>query len=514
MFKKIQNYLLINHPMLWNMKIVPIISFLLGFNCVFYIIGYLNGAVRFGENKSNFCLGIDDEIILFLSILISILSLIVWLVFYFKNNSLKSFYPKSNISLFKEWALLVAVSFLISIFSVSYFFGKDCRVRNYYSKIEAKKRCETLALASIFIEGSFRKNFFETIESGDSTISVPVKFLDFKGKKYDINSLYNKDIEHFSFFDAEKDSINCNRVYSWLEKNQKDSVQNLFKNYLKIAKEHNLKSSLTAEKWLEMVYDHPNFNTYKNISKKDKEYYSGTENINEYVNENRKEAVINPKKVKIDSTMQYVQSEGDVQYLHNRFYVPASDLNESYQNISKSWVSPSLNFETFLIPVYFALAIAILIFSFRVTSGRNWLIALVSIGVLNIIIGIISAILSTEIIYLVSILVLFLVLLFYFIYILYLKKGKKLSGITLNLMLWIIPGFIPLCYFTFSQVYKKITHYVDYQYDGNFNIMYSPLLNAMNEYAPIMLYINLLIVALMMLYFSFKIKKWKGISES
>ena len=99
MFKKIQKYLLINQPLLWNLKIIPLTAFLVLFNIIYFILGYFNGALDFNDTDDNYRYDANEGIILFLGALIAILTAIVWAVYYLKNNALKSNYPKTKYSL-------------------------------------------------------------------------------------------------------------------------------------------------------------------------------------------------------------------------------------------------------------------------------------------------------------------------------------------------------------------------------------------------------------------------------
>ena len=61
MFTKIQKYLLINHPLLWNTKIVPALSFAILFHILFFVIGYVYGNVDFTDEnyyRSDFSTGV------------------------------------------------------------------------------------------------------------------------------------------------------------------------------------------------------------------------------------------------------------------------------------------------------------------------------------------------------------------------------------------------------------------------------------------------------------------------
>jgi uncharacterized membrane protein len=172
MFKNIQKYLLINHPLLWNLKIVPVSVFLILFNIIFILLGYLNGAIDFTETDNDYSRNDNDDIIIFFSVMISILTAIVWLVYYLKNNALKSYYPKNNFSLFKEWLLILVVCFLNSSLIMAYYYGKDLKVRSYYTESEAKKRCEILSQGSFFVSGSYSYHYNNDNYEGDAMVEA------------------------------------------------------------------------------------------------------------------------------------------------------------------------------------------------------------------------------------------------------------------------------------------------------------------------------------------------------
>ncbi|MBY0487441.1 MAG: hypothetical protein K2P85_09690, partial [Flavobacteriaceae bacterium] len=73
MFKNIQKYLLINQPLLWNLKIVPFSFFLITLNILFLIIGYFNGAINFLETNDDYSRNDNDGITVFFSVLLSII---------------------------------------------------------------------------------------------------------------------------------------------------------------------------------------------------------------------------------------------------------------------------------------------------------------------------------------------------------------------------------------------------------------------------------------------------------
>lgn len=522
MFKTIQKYLLVNHPLLWNTKIVPLTTIMIILNIVFFALGYHNGAINFSESNNNYISNASEPIITFIGILISIIILIIWLVLYFKNNSFKSFYPKNSFSLFKEWIIIFVSIFMIGMVAISYLYAKDLRVRNYFSEIEAKNRCETLSLASIFLQGSFETKYHDAINNLGDTIQVENNFSEFRNKRYATNSLMNKNIGSFQFFDKNIDSINTKKVRDWLFDNQKEKVKTLLENYLVIANEHHLKGNVDANQWLDLVYNYPNFteiNIVGNDPRVDAYYGDTTQAVSVAAVDTA--AVNAPIVDNFDYTNKYKKEiDGfDVEFF--KHYVPASNLNFAYAKIADAWVSPDITWISLLFPLYFALGISLLIFSFRVTSGKNWLIAIVALGIINIIFGVISAVFGTEIFYLSMLGLLIFGLFVYFIFVSNRKKGKQFSAITLNGLLWLFGGFFPLVYTIFIEFLKWK---FDYQYgyeDGmdstllmNKNKEMFDFIDLLKDNYTIVMVINSVFIFLFMIFITYKIKNWKGISEN
>lgn len=514
MFKNIQKYLLINHPLLWNLKVVPVTFYLIIFHILFFVLGYANGAINFIETADNYDYNSNQDVIISLGVFISIISFILWAVFYFKNNSLKSFYPKTKFSLFKEWLLILLITFLLTSFTISFFYGKDMRVRSYFTEAEAKRRCEILSQGSMFVEGSYSEHY-NTKDGNyayENTVSVATNgivtvdsvktedekdYFYYKGVIYSNYSLLNKNINSYSFFNYENDSLRKMKLKDWMANNQKEQIRTLFKNYLAIAEEHNLKANIDENKWLDLVYNYPAFTEYKIIGGEEKSIFYDINNEN----------VVNA----IDTTSQYIKKIGNYDYLVNRFYVPEKALNYSYNKIADSWNKPLVNFETFLIVLYIAFCLSLVVFSFRVTSGKNWLIALVTAGVINIIVGIITAFTSSPYVYFGFQAAFFIGLLIYFFSRLYGKKGKGVSGITNNILLWMVTPFLPIVYGLGLESIKEISGYNDTDYI--FRKKLYPRIEYLDDIVPHLLYLNLALVLIMMLFLSTKIKKWRGVAE-
>ncbi len=522
MFKNIQKYLLLNHPLVWNTKIVPISILLILLNLLFFAIGFNNGKIDFSETNNNYSYNQSEPILIFIGGLISAIIIIIWLVYYFKNNAFKSYYPKKNNDLFKEWLMIFSIIFLTAMFSVSYYYAKEVRVRSYLTKAEAIKRCETLSLGSIFIENSFEIRYYNMIDERGDTIEATYNFAEFMGKEYANNSLMNKNIETFQFFNEGEDSLRKLKVKKWLFRNDKIAVKSLLKDYLKIAKDHNLKANVNENQWFDLVYNSPEFVEVNIIGKNHSlNAYNSYRNAPAATTVDVGASVDSVGKVvdNFDYINKYkVKRKGyyDEYYKH---YVPAANLNYAYNYISECWISPDIKPETLLLPIYFAFGFSLLVFSFRVTSGRNWLISGVSLGVIAIVFGIISAVFRNEVIFMVLADLLFVLLFIYFMYILNTKSEKGVSGITLNAILWMFGGFIPLNYYLLIIFLKW--HFSDmlnkYYSERNQNeIEISNFIELLeSDYSTfIIVPVNLIFMVLFMLFFTNTIKKWKGIPEN
>ncbi|RKS02496.1 hypothetical protein [Flavobacterium sp. 102] len=513
MFKKTQKYLLLNYPLLWNTKAVPLTCFLIVMHVIFLVIGYIDGALNFNETEQNYNSS-NEGAIIFFSVLISFLTFVIWLVYYFKNNAFKAFYPKGDFSLFKEWCLILLISFLVSTFALTYELGCDLRIKSYYSENEAKKRCETLSKASIFYGQNYDEAKTEKRFINDSTNYVVLDYMLFKDKKYPLNSLLNKDIENYSFFDAKWDSLTKVKVKSWLVNDNKDSVKAVMKNYFDMVKEHQLVSNIDENQWFSLVYNFPEFEQKRVIAKRVKDFYNNGDYNYDYDNYDQyaTEAVtaVPLQKGKIDSINEYLKVIGRDKYVYYKTYIPADQLEYNYQKIADTYVNSSVTSEMFLIFLYFAMGLSIVVFSFKATSGRNWLIALVSMGVLNILLGIAAALSSSEYFYIWALLIITLVLFGYFIIVIANKTKKGISGITLNALLWLFPAFIPLVYTVTLQIMRYTCGY----YRAGFKYENHPTLKFLKDNDDLMLMINFGFIFLMMAFFSIKIKAWRALADS
>jgi hypothetical protein len=515
MFKDIQKKLLLKYPLLWNTKFVPMVAIGLLLHLIFFGLGYLDGTIDF-SNRNN--LDIEVTCILF-GVLLVIIIIILWLVNYFKNNSLKSFYSKSKYSLFYEWLQIFVVSTLLITFYLPFSVGKQLHQRSYYSLEETTNRCKTIATADMFIDGSFGETEIDSLASGliDSlgnkialnynpedadtaeyatekesmaveavTAYTYKDHIIFNGKKYDQFSLVNRNTFEFTVISREQDSLNRIQVQNWLHQDNKAEVKKLMDNHLSLIREHDLATNLTLDKWFEIVYKAPEFDEFLYIQPYLKEYETDESYNNSYV---------------------YATKVGNEERKYSKYFIQQDVLKEKYDTVSEAHTDSFFNIEMILGFLYGAFGLSILIFSFRVTSGKSWLIAVVTTGVINIVYGIFTAITGVGNMYPYLILFTILGIIFYFFLIYFNKKNLQLSRIALNLFLWSFIGIIPLIYFIIQEHYAS-----SYDYRIGYNYT-SPEYQWMRDHTTHMFSLNFILAILILFFLSKIIRNWKGISE-
>ncbi len=124
---KTNQYLLENHPIIWNTKIVWVLITVFFIHILFFAFGYtaLTNPEMLHEYGAKTIFFESGTV--FISIILSVLIIVFWLIFMFKNNAFKSFYPSSKLKLFKQFVCYLIIIF----FSVSFFISFNSGVKAY-----------------------------------------------------------------------------------------------------------------------------------------------------------------------------------------------------------------------------------------------------------------------------------------------------------------------------------------------------------------------------------------------
>lgn len=525
MFKNIQNRLLLKYPLFWNTKFIPMLIIGLLFNLIYFFIGYYDGTIDFSgvEEYGNFA-----EIIFTFGYFINLIILVIWFWFYTNNNSFKAYYSKSKNALFYEFLQVFIIFALFANIVFSYQIGEETHQKSYFSFEEAKKRCQIITNADLFIDGNFAETEIDSVATGliykdakkyDSVYDAKEYVNDsiirkdyavFKGKKYNEFSLINRKPDYFRLNETKEDSLYTIQLKTDLVNGNYKSLENLMQSYLDIVKEHQLNTNLTAKTWLKAVYyPETNFTDYQLIfpytyhvyKQANKNYYLVDDN---YYDDYEVAATADYEKAteprKFIFNENYINDNG-IKY--SDYFVEHDLLQNKYKKISDAYTSKAIDFEGLLGLNCTVFCFALLLLSWRISAFKPWLLAGVVVGITAILFGIITAVTSAFLdgfLFLILSLLFLVINWFLFFKTLISKKPIRFSKIVLNIFIWSIPFIVPLCYFIAQSIYRFYYGYQPNYYFFKDNIVTMFTIN--------------FVFSFIALFFMFKlVRKYKGIPE-
>ena len=510
MFKNFNHRFVYKYPLIWNTKIIPFILFSLIIHILFFIVGYQNSIVKSVQFHNYYNQQDNALTINLFAVLISTLVFIIWCVLYFRNNAFKAFYPKNNVAIFKEWLLILVVCFVSFSYALSSIIGANVQNRNAVSYKETLKNCETISKASIFLEGSYHEEEYVQEKINGKFVSVKRDSFAFEGRNYSLKSLMNKNIASFSVFDEKSDSLRRLQVQRWMKEGKKDSIAKILKEYMMIIDKHHLKSNISDTQWLNLVYNYPEFTNYFVIGKQDRELQYTYENLDYESIEASEEGGITVK----DSVSVTIKNINGQNYVYSKYYVSDKALRDYYKTIAEAWSNYLLGTDYIMVVLYLSFFISLMVLSFRVTSARNWLIAFIALGVIQIVFGIGTVFFSAGMTYYILFLIYSSIISAYFGIIYSRKKGKKWSGIALNQILWLSPVVLLIAYNFIMDLVKEYSGYNDrYNLKTGKNIEEFPKIDWFENNELLIFQLNLLLVVFFVFILSRIIKEWRGIPE-
>lgn len=472
MFKNIQQHLLIKFPILWNIRLVPILLAVILSQVIFFLLGYI-----LTDNTPQYNSFISGMYYLLYaaSLLVGTLLLIFWLIRYNRNNGLRAFYPYTTLQLYLEWICIFLVCISIGFLPYALETGKKIKWQKVVSQTEQKKAMDILYKVNILIPTDEYK--YELVGNqtpllvGDAEVDrtifdtklynyvedavTPDNPIEYVGPSF----LYAKDNGRNSYWRYDRDATET--VHRWLVNQNEDSIRSLMNSYLELQAKHKFKTNLDVDYWMSTVYNPPLYP------------------VKELIEMN-------------ESTYRQHQYDKYTEYY---------DLFSYYEEIENSYgQSDHINWQI-IVTLTIALGFSVLIFSSRVTSGRFWVYSLLTAGVLVfiyfILLGLCALLDSFGPTYL--FVPTFWLALFIAIAIILGNKitsgsRKGRSNIHVNLGLWMIPTVIPLVY----TLYRMITEKAPLDED---TIIF------------ILLIINIIAVIIAMFPISMLIRKWKSLPE-
>jgi len=149
---KINKYLLEHYPLIWNTRLFWMILINIFAHLLFFIMGYF--AVGSMEDlKLRYSLSdyFSGTSVIFYNYLISILMILVWVIYYLRNNAFKNFYKLQPLALFKEFCIIIFILFISATQYLSFEQGIQIKVKNLFSWEEIDQDIQTFNRTGVFL---------------------------------------------------------------------------------------------------------------------------------------------------------------------------------------------------------------------------------------------------------------------------------------------------------------------------------------------------------------------------
>lgn len=383
MLRKLNQKLLVNYPLLWNTRVLNVALLMLICHFIFFVTGYSTyGSIREMLGYSRYEYGLRSASIFMFISLILFISILIWLIFYLRNNAFKSFYPVSMGYLRKEFMLVFFIFFFSFTVFHSYQYGMHIRAVALTKELTPGKDAyiENLARHFLPIEiSSFdreqccdsilareRREVIEPVLPDSCNIDMvtgaeyattptppdyeePSKVM----IAHDYGYLYYCSLSSV-LGDPNHDKYYFNTIARrWLLNRQIDSIRWVLSEYQKLMDRYALRHNFNPDSVAAWCFQTPGFNVlYTLNSTSYSDYYS---------------APIEPNS--------------------GEFYLVQNSLDKVDSERQKTFISMG----AWAFYFYFAIGFSFLLLMFRLTRLKPWLSAVIGLGVWVIILAIIGA---------------------------------------------------------------------------------------------------------------------------
>ncbi|TXD84716.1 hypothetical protein ESY86_03190 [Subsaximicrobium wynnwilliamsii] len=457
---KVNQYLIERYPTVWNTKLVWMLASAIILHLLFFVMGFftISNPASLQER------GINDIFFengaVFMSVIITILMLVIWLVYLFKNNAFKNFYPTSRAGLFLAFLYHILIIFVSSSFYLSYNYGMKAQIALSYSDARIADEIALANEAAVFFSEKvsdytldkreypepFDQLFCETRDKLIDYNQPYTSFLDnnyqffsiykkeasktprysepqftgyiykksldsmdvyyFKDKLIDVSNLINNSLPSYynyssTLYISKNDSLNQEdldydydnysdfgydhspqasirgklqnkRSHELLRRNNPSEIKQLLSQFLSMSSAYKIKHNLAVDQWFELVYHPTNFEVKSFIRDQKKPDY--------YYEDDR--ALLAEKDVN--------------RFLKERltdYYFESKRLRNVFENIETIKASNPF-MDGIHVFMWLAFFLSALIFMFRITGLKSLLFAIVTVGVLILVIALLAILLA------------------------------------------------------------------------------------------------------------------------
>lgn len=563
MYKKFNHYLLTHYPLVWNLKLPWIILLALLVNLTAFLTGYMHVSSKIILQETWLKDTFFRENYFMVFFMIIVLSIIVWIRFYIKNNRFKSGYPTSRNYLYKEFLGVLTVFLIFTFVPNSFESGVKTRISSFISDQDYAADVDLINKSQAFTlhasNGYSNNSRNQPVPLFDNLVKEAEVFEAFQLRQLALAQEYptrtteefltpyfrNVDFEnllihHFPDRLQRKQVVTSSNYNSYnspksnrytgeeamamaVEANEEDEEGN----YINLGSLYNFsaisffvpndstKNQMHYDKQLIQLLAK---NDKSAIQKQLNQYLKLLDKFqigHRFTQKAMMDYVPNPPYYFIDF---HIPTEG--QYYENGVtkygdYINTPALIDVYTNFEYAKYESTF-FKYFSINLMIALVCTLLLITFRFSSFKVWLISVIGSGVVSIIgvcIGLLIAV-STSTTYLPYIVCFGFYILFIglFLFLLRLKERKIIAGVALNWFVW-SSAFILLLFVSFlSDVYSDI--YRNNDEINYYETLYSdPTYIKLQQLSELMIWINPLMLILGFYIIIQFYRKWQALPE-
>jgi hypothetical protein len=290
MIKKLNQYLLTHYPLVWNTRLV----WVLAANLILYLLFFLGGFASVAASNMQYYYSVYSVMngnVFTFSVLCSIVVIVLWLVFYLRNNAFKHFYAIDRQHLVKEFFIIFIIVLSSILYYEAYYSGVKIRAGLITSEAQLEKEKAIVNLASCFVPtdkadyfilnscahlddkhmayyNSSTDYFDKTSSNYNDTEFVRIRealndtataFTYDNYCKLVLNS-YNPntyDLAHsFKEKPDERQELN-KRIRKWLAGGNRDSVKNILTAYFSICEKYNINKKINLAELVSLPFSTP-----------------------------------------------------------------------------------------------------------------------------------------------------------------------------------------------------------------------------------------------------------------
>lgn len=359
------NKLITKYPILWNTKLLIIAPVMILLNLIAITIFFSTTPTSFHTYNDHTA----PIIIILTTILISFVVVMLWFFYVSKHQTIKNFYPRSSLSIYKEWLIFFFIISLILSINLSLYIGKSLKYKSVYSVEQLKQDQETLQRSELLLPSHL--NFYKTPFA--ETYPSPIKkeeteILILKDSTYLYLQLDDNRVQQLiedSLTYLQPSFIYFHPEYNYeynpflidvkkqLIAQNKKAIGQIMKDYIDLVDRLDISTQLTEEIWIAYIYNPPF-------------YPINEDNLFNSTSDYR------DMHVRMSNKNQYNDQEV------GPYYTPYYEINYYLNYVNYQIYNNSKNLQEYSLTIlYIVLYISLLVFCCRIFSAKTIMYAVV-----------------------------------------------------------------------------------------------------------------------------------------